>query len=173
MAVIKTITAIALISGFTFIYIPDYRCVHHLRKDILAEQCSVVGEFFAAGFFELMQQIFDGEFLFLFAFDVQDDLAVHKHDQTIAVSDGIFHVMGDHDGCQMIPVDDHIRCLKDFGCCLRIKGCCMFIQKQKPSKESVPVSDHRITTPPLMSDGSQVQGQGSSAVLCILHALSW
>ena len=85
MAVLKTITAIALISGFTFIYIPDYRCVHHLRKDILAEQCSVVGEFFAAGFFELMEQIFDGEFLFLFAFDVQDDLAVHKHDQTIAV----------------------------------------------------------------------------------------
>ena len=75
-----------------FYYLTQQPAIH-----LLAEQCPVVGEFFAAGFFELMEQVFDGEFLFLFAFDVQDDLAVHEHDQTVAVSDSIFHVMGNHE----------------------------------------------------------------------------
>ena len=62
---------------------------------------------------------------------VIDDVALVHHDEAVAILDGILHVMGDHHGCQMIAVYDHVCDLENLGCRLRIKSSSVLIQKKK------------------------------------------
>ena len=83
--------------------------------EILTEKSRIIGKFFAAGFFEFVKKIFYSKFFLFLTLDIQNDLSLPHHDQTIAMSDSITHVVGDHHGCQVITVYDHVGDLEDFG----------------------------------------------------------
>src|SRR5699024_5334719 len=58
------------------------------------QQRAVAGKFTAAGNRELPQQVIYCEFFLFFPADIQNNLSIVHHNQTIAVSNGVFHVMG-------------------------------------------------------------------------------
>ncbi len=107
------------------IEIPCFNCEKTISRgyrftyeSLLAEQRGIIGKFLTACFFEFIKKIFYSKFLFLFALDVQNDLSFPHHDQAVAVGNGITHIVGDHHGCKVITVYDHICDLKNFGSCL-------------------------------------------------------
>lgn len=105
-------------------------------KELLTQQSGVITEFLAAGFFELVEEVAYGQFLFFFTLDIQDDLAFHHHDQTISMDDRVQHIMSDHHCSQVIPVYDHFCDLKYLRRCLWVECCGMFVQ-QKQDRKSV------------------------------------
>ena len=52
------------------------------------------------------------------------------HDEAVAQTDGILHIMSDHDGRQRLFLDDTLGHVQDFGRGLRVKSRRMLIQKQ-------------------------------------------
>ena len=78
-----------------------------------------------------MQKIFNGQLLLFFAADVENDAALVHHDQTIAVGDGVLHIVCDHQSGQAVLPDDLITELQDLcgGCRVQRRG--MFIQEQQ------------------------------------------
>ena len=102
-----------------------------LQTSVPAQESRVITEFLSACFFKLVKQISYSKLFLFFSLNIQDDFSFHHHDQTIAMSNGILHVMGDHKCGQMITINDHFGDLQDLGRCLGVKGSCMLIQKQK------------------------------------------
>ena len=57
---------------------------------------------------ELLKQIAYGELFLFFAFDINNDAAFVHHDEAVAVFNGLFHVVGDHHGGQIVALDDAV-----------------------------------------------------------------
>ena len=53
----------------------------------------------------MSQEILNGHVLFLFRVQVQDDLAFVHHDGAVAQGQGVLHVMGDHEGGEVVFLD--------------------------------------------------------------------
>ena len=78
-----------------------------------------------------MQKIFDGEFILFLALDVENDLALIHHDQTIAVGDGILHVVGDHEGGQTMFMNNLVAELQYLRRGRGVQRRGMFIQQKQ------------------------------------------
>jgi len=66
----------------------------------------VAGELAAAGLFKHLQQLFDGKLFLFFALYINHDLPFMHHDEAVAHTDGICHIVCDHDRDEVIPGDD-------------------------------------------------------------------
>lgn len=84
---------------------------------VLDKNSTVICEFFTGVFFKLAVQVFNSEFGFFFSADIEDDLTIIHHDQTVANSDGVFHVVSDHQRGQIVFGDNFFRQIQNFfGC---------------------------------------------------------
>ena len=89
-------------------------CVHiHIRKHQMAEsslagmlhhRLTVVVKLLTGGNLKLIQQILGGQFLLLFTAYIIDDLALIHHNQPVADGNGVLHIVGNHNGGQVISV---------------------------------------------------------------------
>ena len=95
------------------------------RARLLAQKHSVVLDI------ELFEQIAHGEVLFLLAPDVDDDAARIHHDQTVAVLDGVLHVVRDHHGGEVVARNDLLGDLKHLVCGLRVERRSVFVEQQQ------------------------------------------
>ena len=77
-----------------------------------------------------MNQIIHGQLLLVFAGNVKYDPTLMHHDQSVAVIDGILHVMSDHHGGQMIFINQLLRYFKDFCRRFGVKSGGVFVQQQ-------------------------------------------
>ena len=63
--------------------------------------------------------------------EVFDDFAILHNDEAVAVFEGVFHVMDNHQGCQGVFSDKFIRQLHEGDAGLWIQGHRMLIQEQE------------------------------------------
>ena len=92
---------------------------------------SVIGQLAARRFFELGQEILDGHVLFLFGVEVQDDLAFVHHDGPVAQGQGVLHVMGDHEGGEVVFLDQVAGEAQDLFSGLGVQGGGVLIQEEE------------------------------------------
>ena len=64
---------------------------------------------------ELFEQVLLRELLFLLTLDIEDDVALVHHDEAVAMHDGVFHVVGNHHGGELILAHDAVRQLEHLG----------------------------------------------------------
>ena len=70
--------------------------------NILGEEELIVYFIGAAGLAEQVQQLLYRQMFLFLTGNIDYDLAVVHHDQTVAIVDGITHVVGDHEGGQIV-----------------------------------------------------------------------
>ena len=93
--------------------------------------CGIVGELFSAGFLKFIKKLFYGKLFLFFSLDIKNDFSVHHHDQAVAVSNGVLHVMCDHQCSKVIAVDNPVCDIQHLGSCVGVKGCSMLLKKEK------------------------------------------
>ena len=96
------------------------------------QQQLVVGLVRAAGFAEQREELLHGQLLLLLPRDIRHNPAVVEHDQAVAVGDGIAHVMGNHEGGQLIPLHDLLRGVQNLGRRFGVQGGGVLVQQQEP-----------------------------------------
>ena len=69
-------------------------------------------------------------FLF-FARNIEDDVPLVHHDQPVAVGNGVFHVVGDHERRQTVFLDDLVRQLQNLCCRRRVERCGVLVKQQQ------------------------------------------
>ena len=74
---------------------------------------------------ELLEQIADGEVLLFLTADINDNVTGIHHNQTVAVLDGILHVMRYHQCGEIVACDDLFGDLQHLICGFRIERCGM------------------------------------------------
>ena len=81
----------------------------------LSEKSFIAGEYLAGAFFEFVHQIFNSKIFLIFTANIQNDTSFMHHNESIAVGNGVAHIVGDHQGCQMILVDDAVCGVQNLG----------------------------------------------------------
>ena len=94
----------------------------------LTQQQAVTCQLAASCFLEHGEQVFDGQVGFFFAADVEEDVPVVHHDQAVAEAQGVAHVVGDHQGGQLLLADDALGQSEDFFGRLRVEGGCVLVE---------------------------------------------
>ena len=90
---------------------------------LIGQHHPVVGKLSAADFLEFGQQVGYFQVFLLLARHIVYDMALVHHDQTVAVYDGVLHIVGDHQGGQLILANDAVGGVQYLGRGFRIQGC--------------------------------------------------
>ena len=85
----------------------------------------------SSGLSKQLQELIHSELLFLLALNIQDNPSLVHHDQTVAMADGIIHVMGDHQGCELALVHHLICNIQHLSRCFGVQRGGMLIQQQE------------------------------------------
>ena len=85
----------------------------------------------ATDFAEQFKQLMNRQFFLFFSGYINDDAALVHHDQAVTMLNGIFQVMGDHQGRQVVFLDDTVSSFKNLGGCLGVQSCRVFVQQQE------------------------------------------
>ena len=97
--------------------------------DGLAQQQLVVRLSGAGGLAKFGQKVLHGELFLVLTGDVQSDVALVHHDKPVAMGDGIPHIVGDHQGGKVVPLDDLLCSVQNFGRCLGVQGGGVLVQQ--------------------------------------------
>ena len=89
---------------------------------------SVVG--LAARLLKPQQQVGHLKFGLFFPADIINHAAFMHHNQAVAVLDGIPHIMGNHQGGQVVFMDDLVGQLQDLGRSLGVQRRRVLVQKK-------------------------------------------
>ena len=95
------------------------------------EQQLVAGLVAAADLAEQLQQLGNGQLLFLLTGHIDDDLAVVHHDETVAVGNGVLHVVGNHQRGQLILLHDALGSFQHLSSGFGVKGGGVLVQEQQ------------------------------------------
>ena len=98
---------------------------------ISGKQHSIVGKLTVADLLKALQQVADLQVLLFLAAHIVDDVTLVHHDQAVAVLDGILHVVGDHQGGQVVFLDDLLGQRQHLGRGLGVKGGGVLVQQQE------------------------------------------
>ena len=96
-----------------------------------AQDHSIIIKFFSRGLFKEIQEVRDGQPLFFFAAHIDNDAAGIHHDEAVAKTQGIPHIVRNHEACQMVPGNDFLRQGKDLFGRFWIKGRRVLIKKEQ------------------------------------------
>ena len=97
---------------------------------MLHHRLTVVVKLLTGGNLKLIQQILGGQFLLLLTAYIIDDLALVHHNQPVADGNGVLHIVGNHNGSQVISGHDLLRQIQHLLGGLRIQRCRVLIQQQ-------------------------------------------
>ena len=106
--VLMIILCIALIGGLGAMWYYNHQIQSQRREELkaLSKSNTSLERYFPqegdAGLEEGGHQVLDGQPAFFLSGDIQNDFSVVHHDQPIAVTDGIPHVVSDHEGHQFV-----------------------------------------------------------------------
>lgn len=99
------------------------------RSSVSISQHNAIAHF-GGCFLKLFEEHLDREIFLFFRAVVGDDLAAAHHDETIAVTDGVAHVVRNHEGCEFLLADDVICRREDFVGRLGIEGRRRFVEEE-------------------------------------------
>lgn len=80
--------------------------------------------------FKVLVQLIDGQRLLLCACKVGLNLAILEDNQPITIGEGVFEVVGNHQGRQVVLGDPLVRGMEEVQTGVRVKGRGVFIQEQ-------------------------------------------
>ena len=91
------------------------------------KNCAVIRKDIAACFYKKCQQVFHCQQLLFFTFHIHNHMSFIQHNQTIAIGDGIFHVVGNHQSRQMVLRDNTLCNFQHLRCRFGVKRSRMFM----------------------------------------------
>ena len=68
---------------------------------------------------------------FFLTADVEEDVPVVHHDQAVAEAQGVAHVVGDHQGGELLFADDGLGQSEHFLGSLGVEGCGVLVEQQQ------------------------------------------